>query len=187
MLAVGSKCPTRPDAHGKQMTAQGWRGVEIISEEDAVAARPPCDELSDGVMDHALSYLIPSLPPVDVEGEEVSVAGNGVHLVASGYRFTLDDCLPGRSTFESHHGLIQGENLGWGDVVREGGEAVIVQRFDLLNNIPLNTYRGGLCNVEITEELLETVAKEGVDNVLGTAASTPPPNTCVGRVTRLSP
>jgi hypothetical protein len=47
MLAVGSKCPTRPDAHGEQMTAQGWRGVEIISEEDAVAARPPCDELSD--------------------------------------------------------------------------------------------------------------------------------------------
>jgi len=76
------------------MAAEGWRGVEVVKEEDAVAARPPCDELDDGVMDDGLFCGIPTFPLVDVEGEEVSMAGDGIELVADGCGFTIDGCLP---------------------------------------------------------------------------------------------
>src|ERR1700726_2274564 len=109
-------------------------------------------------MDGALLNSIATLGSEDVEGEEVAVAGNGVQLVADGYRFTSDDCLPWRPPFEPHHGLIEGELTWWGEVVREDGEAVVVQRFYLLNHGVSDTCRGGLCDVEVAEELREAIA-----------------------------
>jgi hypothetical protein len=117
------------------------------------------------VMDHALSYSVASLSLVDVEGEEVAVAADGPELIADRRRFAFDDSLPARAAFEPHHGLVQREP-GWSEVVGEDGKAVIPQRRDLLNDSPLDTWRGGLCDVKVAEEVRETVAKEGVEDVL---------------------
>ena len=166
MAAVGSECPAATDPHGQQMTAEGWRGVQVVKEQDAVAARPPADELHDGVVKCALLDLVLTLAAVDVEDEEVAVGRHSVHAVADGRRLARDNGSPGRLTFEPHHGLVQGEDLGWSEVLGEDGEAVVVERCDLLNHVPLDTYRGGLCNVKVAGELLERLAEESVDDVL---------------------
>lgn len=65
----------------------------FVSEQGAVSASRPMNELNNGVVDLALLCGIASFTTVQLEDEQVSVTDNGVELVADGCKLDLDDGL----------------------------------------------------------------------------------------------
>ena len=131
------------------------------------------NELNDGVVDDVLSGGVATFALVYLEAQEVAVAGQCVQLIANGCRFTSDDRLPGRPSFEPHHGLIDGQLTTWEEVVAEGLQTAGVERFDFVDGGVFDACWRGLRNVKVAEQLVEAVAREGIDSVLLSVLSLP--------------